>query len=238
MCGRAYSTYTEEELYFRYLNDKRKRQPLGDEKEGSRLKPNYNLCPTQLAPVVFVRDGHRVIEMFRFGLVPFWAKDVASVTKYSLINARAEEILEKRSYKTAFEKRRCIVPLTGFYEWQRNEGGAKRPFEFHSRDHSILSMAGVWEHWKSPETPQEIHSFSIITTTANSLMEKIHNRMPVILDREVEEEWLDPAQPHPEVLLKLLKPCPSERLETHEVSTLVNSPKNNRIEILNPISSS
>ena len=105
MCGRAYETYTEDELYVRYLNEKAKRNPLG-------LKPNFNFSPTQLSPVVLVRDGETNISLFRWGLVPFWAKDVKSAAKYSLINARGEEIMEKRSYKTPFEKRRCIVPLS------------------------------------------------------------------------------------------------------------------------------
>src|SRR5690242_8220146 len=114
MCGRAYHTYTEDELYFRYLNEKAKRNPLG-------IKSTFNLAPTQLNPVVLVQDGARVIQMFRWGLVPSWAKSKADAGKYSLINARSEEIDRKRSYQEAFHNRRCIIPVSGFFEWQKAE---------------------------------------------------------------------------------------------------------------------
>jgi putative SOS response-associated peptidase YedK len=228
MCGRAYSTYTDEELELRYLNERRKRRPLAG------LEPNFNLAPTQLAPVVFMQDHQRTIELMRFGLVPFWAKDIKSAGKYSLINAKAEEIDEKRSYKEAFLHRRCIIPLSGFYEWQRTDG-AKRPFAIHLRDGQIMSVAGVWEYWQSKDTQQTVDSFSIITTAANSLMQKIHNRMPVVLDRKDESTWLDPDNHDIAVLKSLLKPCPSEWLEVYEISTLVNSPKNNTKKVLDPL---
>ena len=109
MCGRAYETYTQEEVYFRYLN-KLPAQPLP-------IKPNYNLAPSQYSPVVFMENQVRQIQFFRWGLLPSWAKDIQSASKYSLINARFEEIEKKRSYKVPFEKRRCIVPLSGFFVW-------------------------------------------------------------------------------------------------------------------------
>lgn len=227
MCGRAYETYTEDELFVRYLNEKAKRDPLG-------LKPNFNLSPTQLSPVILVRDGKTTISLFRWGLVPFWAKDIKSAAKYSLINARGEEILEKRSYKASFEKRRCIVPLSGFIEWKRHDAKTKTPFAIHLKDEPIMSVAGVWEHWESKETDEIVDSFSIITTAANSFMEAIHNRMPVILNRKQEEEWLDPANTDTTKLTKLLKPCPEKWLAAYEISKLVNSPKNNRKEVLEP----
>ena len=229
MCGRAYETYTEEELYFRYLTDKRKRKPLDN------FKPNYNFSPTQISPVVLVRDDTVTVEQFRWGLIPFWAKDLKSASKYSLINARAEEITEKRSYKIPFERRRCIVPLSGFYEWLRSEEGPKRPFAIQLKDEPIMSVAGVWELWQSQENAEGIHSFSIITTSANSFMTKIHDRMPVILDRATEQEWLDPKNNDVASLKRLLQPS-SALLSAHEISTLVNSPKNNRKEVLFQIS--
>jgi putative SOS response-associated peptidase YedK len=145
-----------------------------------------------------------------------------------MINARAETITEKPSYRVAFQRRRCIVPLSGFYEWQR-QGDEKRPFAIFSKNEPLLSLAGIWETWG------DIHSFSLITTEANAFMSKIHDRMPVLLSEKDEEEWLDPKQTSSERLLRLLKPCPERWLDCHEVSTAVNSPKNNREELLIPI---
>lgn len=228
MCGRAYETYTDEELEMRYLNKKPKRGLT------LNIKPNYNLSPTQKSPIVLFRDHEVTIEHFRWGLVPFWAKDIASASKYSLINAKGEEITEKRSYKSAFEKRRCIVPLSGFVEWKREEK-SKRPFAIHLKGESIMSVAGVWEHWESKETGEKVNSFSIITTSANDFMEKIHDRMPVILSKKDEEAWLDPENNDVAKLKKLLKPCASSLLDAYEISTLINSPKNNFSDVLRPL---
>lgn len=226
MCGRAYSTITEEELEMRYSWERLKRDPLG-------LKSNYNLSPTQMAPIVFERDGKIAIEMMRWGLVPLWAKDVKSAAKYSLINARGEEITEKRSYAAAFKQRRCIVPLSGFFEWKR-DGEQKRPFAIHLKNNEIMSIAGVFERWESKENGEIVDSFSIVTTSANTFMEKIHDRMPVILDKKHESAWLSTDTTVADAQ-QLLKPCPSTWLAAHEVSTAVNSPKNNRKEILEPV---
>lgn len=228
MCGRAYETYTEEELHARYLNEKTKRKPFG-------FRPNYNMSPTQISPVVLVRDGELQIAQLRWGLVPAWAKDVKSASKYSLINARGEEITERRSYKASFEKRRCIVPLSGFIEWKREGESSKRPFAIHLADKSIMSVAGIWEHWVSKETGEIVDSFSIVTTAANSFMEKIHDRMPVILDRADEAEWLDPKIIDTQKVLRLVKPCPSDWIDSYEISPLVNSPRNNSSNVLAPI---
>ena len=182
MCGRAYSTYTAEELEMRYLNKRRIKLA------SSPLKPNYNFSPTQLAPVVFMKDSQITIELMRWGLVPSWAKSIQDASKYSLINAKGEEITEKRSYKNAFKSRRCIVPLSGFFEWHREENGPKRPYAIHLRDGGIMSLAGIWEHWKSAETGDEIHSFTVITTTPNSVMEKIHHRIRLMLESKDEQD--------------------------------------------------
>lgn len=228
MCGRAYQTYTEEELYLRYLNARSNQNPLG-------LKANYNLSPTQLSPVVIVRDNTTQITMARWGLIPAWAADVKSASKYSLINARGEEILEKRSYKDAFIKRRCIVPISGFIEWKRDDPKTKRPFAIHLKSEKIMSVAGVWEHWTAKDNSETIDSFSIITTAANSFMQNIHERMPVILPAELERVWLDPSNQNGERMHSLLQPCPASSLEAYEISAAVNSPKNNNPELLAPI---
>lgn len=228
MCGRAYETYTDEELEMRYLNKKVRLPTLKD------FKCNYNMAPTQTSPVVLVQNEKRTIDLFRWGLVPGWAKDIKSAAKYSLINARGEEITDKRSYSGLFKKRRCIIPISGFFEWKRTKDN-KRPFAISDKDDGILSVAGIWEHWVSKDDGEEVNSFSIITTSANSLMEKIHDRMPVILNDEALDEWLDPENQDTVKLQKLLKPCPAHWLKAVEVTTMVNSVKNNKREVLDPI---
>jgi putative SOS response-associated peptidase YedK len=231
MCGRAYETYTDDELRMRYVNERWKRNPSWGSQKVTR---NYNLSPTQTAPVVLVRDAELSVEFMRWGLIPFWAKDVKSVVKFSLINARGEEIEEKRAYKQAFERRRCIVPLSGFFEWLRPQEGPKRPFAIHLKNEPIMSVAGVWEHWQSKDTGELIDSFSIITTSANDAMSGIHDRMPVILERKDEAAWLDPENHDVAALKKLLVPS-HQQLELFEVSTRVNSPRNNSPEVLEPV---
>jgi putative SOS response-associated peptidase YedK len=233
MCGRDYSTFTDEELEMRYLN----RNPIWKwptQKTTLAIRPNFNMCPTQKAPVLNVLEGQIGLHEMRWGLVPAWAKTVKDADKYSMINAKAEEITEKRSYKAAFQARRCIVPVSGFYEWRR-EGDKKRPFAIHMNAGGIVSLAGIWEHWVNQETGEIVDSFALITTMANAFMQKIHDRMPVILDEKDEEIWLDPEITDPKKVVPLLKPCPSELLAAEEISTLVNSPKNNSADVLKKI---
>lgn len=231
MCGRAYQTYTDDELKLRYLNENSKRKPL----EIPKRKPNYNFAPTQVSPIVLMRKSITVIDEFRWGLIPFWAKDTK--IGYKLINARADTIAEKPSYRVAFRKRRCIVPFSGFIEWKR-DGKIKRPFAIHLKDEPIMSVAGIWESWLPPDAEKdakELHTFSVITTEPNSVMEKIHDRMPVILSQKDEASWLDPENEDIELLSKLLKPCPSNWLESYELSPLINSAKNNSSQVLEPL---
>jgi len=234
MCGRDYLTYTDEELFFRYLN--RKTWPWAIEKDIPAFKPNYNMCPTQTGPVLSVVDGKLGFRLMRWGLVPAWAKTVKDADKYSMINAKSEEIAEKRSYKAAFQKRRCIVPVSGFYEWQRS-GTTKKPFAIHLKNAPIMSLAGIWEHWVNIEDTETVDSFALITTAANSYMEKIHTRMPVILGPQEEERWLDPNLNDGSQLSSFMKGCPPEWLESYEISPLVNSPKNNSVEVLKALQS-
>jgi putative SOS response-associated peptidase YedK len=222
VCGRAYETYTDEELYFRYLS-KPSLTPLA-------LLPIYNLCPTQTSPVLRLVAGLRQFDPMCWQLVP--ATEPAFKTKLSTINARSETIFKSRLYRDLVIRQRCIVPLSGFFEWKR-DGQCKRPFKIHLRDEPIMSVAGIWDTWR-PGTPDERQSFSIMTTAANEFMREIHDRMPVILDRSDEEEWLDTEIHEQEALRKLLKPCPSSWLTSCEVSPLVNSPKNNTPEVLQP----
>ena len=222
MCGRAYALFTEADLAGRYL--KGRPSTLGE------LTPTYNLAPTQLTPVVREVNGAHELARLRWGLVPSWAKELKIGA--SMINARAETIAEKPSFRVAFRQRRCIVPLTGFIEWQR-EGTRKRPFAIYRADRAILSVAGIWERWVDP-AGVEVQTFAVITTGANGFMAPIHDRMPVILEPGDEDIWLS-ADTDPAALHALLVPCAEGRLAAHEVSSVINSPRNNAPELLKPV---
>jgi putative SOS response-associated peptidase YedK len=222
MCGRVYQTYTDEELYFRYLSQ-RPEIPID-------WSPVYNLCPTQDSPTVRIDSGEVQICCMRWQLVP--ATEPAFTTKLSTINARSEGVFSSPLYRDLVIRQRCIVPVSGFYEWKRS-GELRRPFRIYLRDETIMSVAGIWDTWR-PGTPEQHHSFSILTTSANDFMKGIHNRMPVILDRSHEAAWLDPSIRDRAALEKMLRPCPSSWLDSVEVSALVNSPRNNSPEVLKP----
>jgi putative SOS response-associated peptidase YedK len=227
MCGRAYHTYTAEELEMRYLNRKPIKLPS--------FSANFNMAPTQECPVVHLTpSGERQIDLWTWGLIPSWSPEFK--TKLSTINAKAETIFESKLYKGPILRRRCIVPLSGFIEWQaQGEKAPKRPYKIFLKDVPIMSMAGIWETWH-PGDPDERHSFSILTTEANTFMQKLHHRMPVILDRNDEDAWLDLTIQDPARIAKLLKPCPAAWLEATEISTAINSPKNNRPDVLDAVS--
>jgi putative SOS response-associated peptidase YedK len=177
----------------------------------------YNAAPTQTMPVVTVQDGERGLERMRWGLVPPWAGDLKIGSR--LINACGETVGEKAAFRSAFRKRRCIVPASAFYEWIKGPDG-KQPLRISRREGGLFGMAGLWEEWRGPEGP--VRSFSIITTAANELMERIHHRMPVILGEEAEEAcWLDPKA-EPAVLRDLLRPCPSEAWVVQPVCRALN----------------
>ena len=190
-------------------------------------KPNYNCAPSQKLPVITNNEPHN-LSYFRWGLIPFWAKDPK--LGFRNINTRAETISVKPSFKNAFKKRRCIIPANGFYEWSQDEN--KTPFRIFLRDEELFAIAGIWESWKDAEN-KIINSFSIITTEANSLCKDIHNRMPVILKPENEQSWLQ--ENNEELLKQLLVPFDPRKMDTYAISKEVNSPKNNKPEIIIPI---
>jgi putative SOS response-associated peptidase YedK len=195
------------------------------------LKPNYNVAPRQDVAVVFRDDSSCRLAWFRWGLIPSWAKD-ASIG-YHLINARAETVAEKPSFRSAFRKRRCLIAADGFYEWQKR-GEQKAPMYFHLASQEPFGFAGLWETWTSP-VGERVDSCVIITTAPNELVKPIHDRMPVILPVEEHALWLDPGVQDPELLLPLLQPYPAELMEGYEVSRLVNSPQNNSPDLLQPM---
>jgi putative SOS response-associated peptidase YedK len=223
MCGRSYATYTEDELYFRYLN----RRPL----TLLNLSPVYNLCPTMDSPVLRLVQGERQFDLMHWQLIPHWEPTFR--TKLSTINAKSEGIFTSNLYGELVLRKRCIIPLGGFFEWKR-DGQKKRPFRIVLREEPIMSVAGVWDIWR-PGTPEERMSFSILTTSANEFMSKIHNRMPVILGRGDEEMWLDGNVNNQRALETLMKPCSNDWLDAVEVSPLVNAAKNNSPDVLSPV---
>ena len=187
------------------------------------LAPRYNIAPTQDAPVVRAVDGkRRSLSILRWGLIPSWAKD--EKIGHRMINARAETVAEKPSFRSALQKRRCIIPADGFYEWKQTEQG-KQPYFIQPHKRSLLGLAGLWEEWKSKEG-QAIQSFTIITTEANGFMQPIHDRMPVILDRNYYEQWLNCRDYDGKQVSHLLKPCPGDLLDMYPVGKQVNSPSN------------
>lgn len=186
------------------------------------LEPRYNIAPTQ--PVLAVRlgrSGERELAMMQWGLVPSWAKDPSIGSR--MINARAETAAEKPSFRSAFKRRRCIIPASGFYEWQKLDSG-KQPMFIHAADRQPLGLAGLWEIWQSSDGSY-LESCTILTTTPNDLMAPIHNRMPVILETADYDTWLH-SEPDPSLGLHLLRPYPASEMAAYPVSTLVNNPRN------------
>lgn len=216
MCGR-FSFALEDALI---------RERFGIRVRTAIYKARYNCAPTQDLAVIPNTDAGE-LAFFRWGLIPSWAKDPSIGSK--MINARAETITEKPSFRNAFKSRRCLVPADGFFEWKRDAG--KKPFRILMKNREPFAMAGIWERWISQDGAP-IHSFSIITTTPNELMADIHDRMPVILRREDEHRWL--REVHEQELLALLKPYPAEAMEAYEISRLVNSPVNDTPAVFTP----
>jgi putative SOS response-associated peptidase YedK len=221
MCGR-FAFFTTEKINLRY----------GVE-SSLKLEKNYNVAPGINQPVIIKNDKNE-ISLMKWGLVPFWAKD--PVIGYKMINARAEEIEIKPSFRKPIRSQRCLIPANGFYEWQKiNPEGKeeKIPFYIHQKNDEIFSMAGIYDYWHDSEG-KEITSFAIITTTPNNLMSKIHNRMPVILNKKDENNWLD-WQTNLNIVLSLLKPYPENNIEAYPISFSVNNPQNNNSSLINPL---
>ena len=181
----------------------------------------YNIAPTQpVAAIRAAQDGGDEWALFYWGLIPSWAKDPSIGAK--MINARAETAPEKPSFRSAFKRRRCIVPMDGFYEWQK-AGGSKIPHFIHQPDRLPFGVAGLWEVWHSPDGGA-VASCTLLTTEPNRFMATLHNRMPVILDPQDYEQWLHDDRP--DQLRHLLRPCADDLLTAYAVSTYVNRPVN------------
>lgn len=196
------------------------------------LQPRYNIAPAQdIATLRVEGEGRRVCRFNRWGLIPSWAKDPLIGSR--MINARAETVAEKPSFRAALRRRRCIVPADGFYEWA-GKGPARTPHLFRRRDGAILAIAGLWESWLGPEG-EEVESCAVITAEANATMRRFHHRMPVLLATRDHARWLDPEERNPERVLPLLVPCPRDWLHAVAVSRYVNSPRNDDPGCIEPV---
>jgi putative SOS response-associated peptidase YedK len=184
--------------------------------------------------VAVVRQGAmcREMSLLRWGLIPSWAKDTKIGA--SLINARADTIATKPSFRTAFKRRRCLIPADGFYEWKKGEGKTKQPFYIRLKKDYPFAFAGLWEHWEGPDN-SAIDSCTIVTTEANDTLRPLHDRMPVILQEEDYDRWLDPKTEDPTQLCELLKPYPSEEMDAFPISTLVNNARNESAQCIEPL---
>ena len=201
------------------------------------LRPRYNIAPSQEVAAVRAGEGGRGLSMLRWGLIPGWAKDAR--IGYKLINARAETVSAKPSFRAAFRARRCLIPADGFYEWTRR-GSIRQPWLIGLRDDALFAFAGLWERWTVPDglalpgslaahAPGDVvETCTILTTTANEALADLHHRMPVILSTDEFDPWLAGERVP-------LDPCPPEAMTVHPVGTLVNSPKNDNPECVDPV---
>jgi len=223
MCGR-YVTKAEAELE-RFWNIKR---------SGSTgFQGLFNAAPTQHLPVIRVDRQHgRSLDFLRWGLIPYSAKDPKAGA--NLINARGETVAIRPVFRAAFTRRRCLVPMAGYYEWQKTPGG-KVPHFIHLLNAEQFAVAGLYEYWPGRDGKTAVESFTVITTAPNEMAGKIHDRMPVILPQDAHAQWLDPENTATEALQQLLQPYPAEEMRAYPVGTLVNSAKNEGPELIEPL---
>lgn len=221
MCGR----------YVLKASLKKLEEKYGAVPEGTySFDANYNVAPSIDMPVVVQKDDKRVIGRYRWGLVPFWAKEVN--TGYSMINARSESLAKKKSFSRPFTSQRCVVPASGFYEWMRT-GQGKVPHYITQKSSDLMNFAGLYETWESGKG-EAVQSFTIITTAANQAMSKLHDRMPAMLLDEELAEWLDPSNHDTKALEDLLRPWPDDDIRFYRVSKEVNNAANKGVRLIEP----
>jgi putative SOS response-associated peptidase YedK len=231
MCGRYTLKATAEDLTQRFD------VPIAEANQFE--KPRFNVAPGQFNPVI-TNDGSNHLELMKWGLVPSWSKEPKMA--FSTINARSETLLEKPTYRKPFRTQRCLIPATGFYEWHESESNVKRPpktpYYFYLKDGKeedvIFSFAGLYDIWRNKEG-EELRSYTLVNTAANSLMERIHPRMPVILPREAEKIWLDPDIKDETTLYQLLTPYSADMMEMYQISTAVNTVSNDNAGLIAPV---
>lgn len=235
MCGRYATTQTSASLNRAFEVD------LAN--SFVELEPDYNVAPTKLAPVLIGRRpedapaGDRPLRELltaRWGLVPSWAKDPSIGNR--LINARSETAAEKPAFKKAFASRRALIPADGYYEWYASEGSkSKQPYYITPKDGTVLAMAGLYEFWRDREADEWLISYTILTTTAEDAMGHIHDRMPMFIEPENFDAWLDPGVRSPAEVGGLMIPAAPGRLAAFPVSTAVNNVRNNGPELIEPL---
>lgn len=184
------------------------------------LRSHYNVAPGMTMPVVLSQSPNHV-ELMKWGLVPSWSKEPK--VAYSTINGRAENLQQSATYRRPFKSQRCLVPVSGFFEWKKT-GEGKQPYSIRVKNEEYFALAGLYDVWRGPDGT-ELKTYTIVTTTPNELMAPIHNRMPVVLNSEYEDLWLD-KETSADELLALLAPYPADQMEAYLVSTRVNSPRN------------
>ena len=227
MCGRFTSTTPAEDLARWFSVDETLVEPP---------PPRWNIAPTDTVLGIVERDGRRTMGAFRWGLVPFWAKEPSVGSR--MINARAETVRTTSAYARPFERRRCIVPADGFYEWQpRPDRKAKQPFHLRRPGGEPIAIAALWDSWRPVRGSDEgrVVSCALITTGANAVLGPIHDRMPVLLGPESWDAWLDPANDDVDDLARLLVPAPDDLLEAVPVSRAVGNVRNDGPELLEPV---
>jgi putative SOS response-associated peptidase YedK len=226
MCGRFTNRAKPEQI---------KREFKVGAKNPNLFHPRYNIAPAQMIDVVFEPETTRILSQLKWGLVPSWSKDAEIGNR--MINARAETLTEKPSFREAFKSRRCIIPASGFYEWQKKSTAAKQPFYFYLKEKEVFGFAGLWEGWIDKTTGEELETCTIITTEANELLKPVHERMPVILKAESYDEWLDAKVKDTDKLQELLKPYPAKEMGSHAVSRSVNIPDSDSADLIKPMNS-
>jgi putative SOS response-associated peptidase YedK len=200
MCGRFSATFSFREIKVRW-------NLYGD----LSFEPRYNIAPSQSVPVILRNGDHNEAKLMKWGLVPSWAPDPSIGNR--MINARAETLLEKPSFRNLVSQRRCLIPADGFYEWRR-EGNRKVPVWIHLKNKEPFAFAGLWDSWRNPQEGDVLHTFTIITTEPNTLLRPIHNRMPVIYDAAMGRQWLEHSfGDWAMTLAAMLQPWPSEFME-------------------------
>lgn len=195
----------------------------------------FNVAPTDEAAVIVQREDKRAVTAFRWGLIPHWSE--SKDTGNRMFNARSETIDRNPAFRYAFGKRRCLVPVDAFYEWQR-EGKVRKPFAVVRPDGKPLALAGLWAGWKDPETDEVIRSFTILTTGPNEMMRPVHDRMPVLIPESAWDQWLDPTLTKPSDLRELrglLEPAADDELRMYRVSPRVNSVRNDGPDLVEPV---
>jgi putative SOS response-associated peptidase YedK len=235
MCGR-FVQHADPEVYAGRYAAELDPAGLGD------WRPSFNMTPTR--PVLAMRARHddagkarRELTALRWGLIPSWSKGPDN--RYSMINARAETVASKPAYRSAFRRRRCVIPAEGFYEWQApasspGKAGVKQPYFIQRRDAAVILLAGLWEVWR-PADGEPVQSCTIIVTDANSAIAPIHDRMPVVIEPTAVDAWLDPGNPDTEALAAMLQPAPAGDWVLHPVSRRVNTPRNDDADLLRPM---